>query len=101
MSNLIGNNFRVTEVDIVTRERKVSIVDKNELKKIRSKQLKKIRKEELRLTQKELSDAIGVNIRTLQDWELGRNSATKPVELLMNIMRRYPNIKKEVIEHSY
>lgn len=101
MSSLLGETFRVTEVNKKSGERSSREVSRDELKKIRSEQLRKIRKEELQLTQKELADAIGVNLRTLQDWELGRNSASKPAELLMNVMRRHPEIRKELLAHKY
>ncbi len=65
MSSLLGDTFRVTEVNTQTKEKSVYEVNREELKKIRSEQLKTIRKDELHLTQKELSEAIGVNLRTL------------------------------------
>ena len=71
----------------VTDPRKViPMMDEQELQKLRAKRLQQIRKNELGLTQKSLADAIGVNLRTLQDWEIGRSPMPKPVEILINLM---------------
>jgi DNA-binding transcriptional regulator YiaG len=90
------NKYRVTTVtDAGSRE--VSYLDEKELQKLRAKRLQKIRKEELGLTQKSLADAIGVNLRTLQDWEIGRSPLPRPVEILMELMRELPEVKDKLL----
>jgi DNA-binding transcriptional regulator YiaG len=71
-----------------------------ELKRFRALRLKEIRTGELKLTQKDLANAVGVNLRTLQDWELGRNSMPKPVEILMELMRETPSIKRRLVAQA-
>jgi DNA-binding transcriptional regulator YiaG len=45
--------------------------------------------------------AVGVNVRTLQDWELGRSPMPKPVEKLMNLMKKMPSIKKVLLSEAF
>ena len=59
-----------------------------------------IRKDELGLSQKLLADAIGVKLRTLQDWEIGRSPMPKPVEILMELMREMPDVKEKLLTSS-
>lgn len=73
------------------------MMDANEIKLFRAQRLKELRKTELGLTQKDLAQAIGVNLRTLQDWELGRNPLPKPVEILMELMKEMPSVKKRLL----
>jgi DNA-binding transcriptional regulator YiaG len=73
------------------------MMDADELKVFRAQRLKKMRKTDLGLTQKDLAHAIGVNLRTLQDWELGRNPLPKPVEILMELMKEMPSVKKRLL----
>ena len=68
--------------------------------KFRVKRLKVIRKDELGMTQKELAEIVGVNLRTLQDWEIGRSPMPKPVEILMKLMREIPTVKKRLIAEA-
>jgi transcriptional regulator with XRE-family HTH domain len=49
------------------------------------------------LTQKDFAEAVGVNLRTLQDWETGRSPMLKPVEILMNLMKDIPIVKKHLL----
>jgi DNA-binding transcriptional regulator YiaG len=92
-----SNKYRVTTISS-TGVRTVSHLTEVELQKLRAKRLQKIRKEDLGLTQKLLADAIGVNLRTLQDWEVGRSPMPKVVEILMELMREMPEIKNKLIQ---
>lgn len=92
-----SNKYRVTTIS-ETGERNVTRLTEEELQKQRAKRLQKIRKEELGLTQKNLADAIGVNLRTLQDWEIGRSPMPKAVEILMNLMREIPEVKEKLLQ---
>jgi DNA-binding transcriptional regulator YiaG len=92
-------NYRVTKVTN-SGSREVTMMDEQELQKLRAKRLQQIRKDELGLTQKSPADAICVNLRTLQDWEIGRSPMPKPVEILMNLMRDMPNVKEKLLTSS-
>ena len=89
-----AGKYRVTRFDKAGR-RKISIMNERQLQKFRVKRLKVIRKDELGMTQKELAEIVGVNLRTLQDWEIGRSPMPKPVEILMKLMREIPTVKKK------
>jgi DNA-binding transcriptional regulator YiaG len=91
-----STKYRVTQLTN-TGKRKVSRMSELELQKLRAKRLQAIRKNELGLTQKILADAIGVNLRTLQDWEGGRSPMPKAVEILMNLMKEMPDVKEKLL----
>ena len=74
--------YRVTKIGKNGR-RITTMLNSKELQVFRAQRLKEMRKNELGLTQKDLANAVGVNVRTLQDWELGRSPMPKPVEILM------------------
>ena len=93
------NKYRVTRVSS-SGKRSSKMMDTKELQKFRAKRLKEIRKDELGLTQKDLANAVGVNLRTLQDWELGRSPMPRPVEKLMNLMKKMPSVKKALLTES-
>jgi DNA-binding transcriptional regulator YiaG len=95
----LSNKYRITTVTD-TGERFVSQVSEKELQKMRAKRLQKIRKNELGLSQKLLADALGVKLRTLQDWEIGRSPMPKPVEILMELMQEMPEVKKKLLTLS-
>ncbi len=97
MTNI--NKYRVTQLT-TTGRRKVSRMSELELQKFRAKRLQAIRKDELGMTQKSLADAIGVNLRTLQDWEIGRSPMPKTIEILMNLMREMPDVKERLLAAS-
>lgn len=94
-----NNEYRVTRFS-KDGKRRVSMMDESELHKFRAERLKAIRKNELGLTQKDLAHAVGVNLRTLQDWELGRSPMPKPVEIIMNLMKDIPTVKKRLLAES-
>jgi DNA-binding transcriptional regulator YiaG len=94
-----SNKYRVTTIS-KTGVREVSHLTEKQLQKLRAKRLQLIRKNELGLTQKLFADAIGVKIRTLQDWEIGRSPMPKVVEILMELMRDMPEVKERLLESS-
>jgi len=94
-----NNKYRVTRVSKSGR-RVISMMNSTELQAFRAQRLKEMRKQELGLTQKDLANAVGVNVRTLQDWELGRSPMPKPVEILMNLMKKMPSVKKRLLAES-
>lgn len=81
-------------------KRRVSMMNAQELQRFRAHRLKEMRKQELGLTQKDLADAVGVNLRTLQDWEMGRSPMPKPVEILMDLMKRMPRVRKHLLKKA-
>lgn len=91
--------YRVTRVTN-TGNRSITIMSPEELQKFRAHRLKELRKNELGMTQKDLANAVGVNLRTLQDWEMGRSPTPRPVEILMNLMKKIPAVKKELLAES-
>lgn len=90
------NKYRVTTINN-SDERKVSLMSEEELQKLRAKKLQDIRKQDLGMTQKTLADIIGVNLRTLQDWETGRTPMPKPVEILLKLMKEMPDVKEKLL----
>ena len=94
-----SNKYRVTTMSS-SGARNIVYLNEEQLKKLRAKRLQKIRKEELGLTQKLLAEAIGVKLRTLQDWEIGRSPMPKPVEILMELMREMPEVREKLLRAS-
>ena len=93
------NKYRVTTLsDDGTRQ--VTLLTEEDLQKHRAKRLQQIRKDELGLTQKLLAEAIGVKLRTLQDWDIVRSPMPKPVEILMELMREMPEVKDKLLASS-
>jgi len=88
--------YRVTRISS-NGKRRISMMDSKQLNVFRAQRLKELRKKQLGLTQKNFADAVGVNLRTLQDWETGRSPMPKPVELLMNLMKDIPSVKKHLL----
>ena len=94
-----NTKYRVTRVSR-SGNRSTTMMNSEELKKFRAQRLKDLRKNELGMTQKDLANAVGVNLRTLQDWEMGRSPTPRPVEILMNLMKKMPSVKKELLAES-
>ena len=91
-----NNQYRITQHS-KSGKKTVTMFSEKELQVFRANRLKEIRKNDLGLTQKDLANAVGVNLRTLQDWELGRSSMPKPVEILMNLMKKMPKVKETLL----
>lgn len=91
--------YRVTRIG-KDGKRTVSRLSEKQLQVFRAQRLKDVRRNDLGLTQKALADAIGVNIRTLQDWERGRTSMPKPIEILLSLMKNLPSVKKKLINEG-
>jgi len=47
------------------------------------------------LTQAQFAQALGVSVRTLQEWEQGRRNPTPAAQRLLNIALRHPQIVME------
>lgn len=50
----------------------------------------------LNLTQEAFASLMGVNVRTLQDWEQGRRKPTGPALSLLKIVKERPDVFPEV-----
>lgn len=87
-----NDKYRVTQKS-PNGKKQISMMSEDELQIFRARNLKEIRKNDLGLTQKDFANAVGVNLRTLQDWESGRSPMPKPVEILMNLMKKIPSVK--------
>lgn len=94
-----NDKFRVTRISN-NGNRSTTMMHQQDLKKFRAQRLKELRKDDLGMTQKDLANAVGVNLRTLQDWEMGRSPTPRPVEILMNLMKKIPAVKKELLAES-
>lgn len=94
-----NSTYRVTR-RLSNGTRKTFRMDGRELQLFRAQRLKEIRQKELGVTQRDFADAVGVNLRTLQDWERGRSPMPRPVEILMNLMRKMPSVKKTLMARS-
>jgi|GEM_PF-2040445 DNA-binding transcriptional regulator YiaG len=89
--------YRVTRFDHNGKPH-VSNMTEQQLKKFRAKRLQSIRKDDLGLSQKVFAQAVGVNVRTLQDWEMGRSEMPKPVEIILALMRDMPSVRKKLLK---
>jgi DNA-binding transcriptional regulator YiaG len=89
--------YRVTRFDRSGKSH-VSNMTERQLKKFRAKRLQSIRKDDLGLSQKVFAQAVGVNVRTLQDWEMGRSEMPKPVEIILSLMRDMPSVRKKLLK---
>jgi DNA-binding transcriptional regulator YiaG len=91
-----NDKYRVTQVSKKGDRHSIWMTEK-QLFNFRIKRLKILRKQELRLTQKALATAVGANLRTFQDWEMGRSAMPKPVEILIELMRDMPSVRKRLL----
>ena len=66
-------------------------------RKARAATLQKLRRDKLKLSQSQLAKAVGANVRTLQSWETGRQDYPKSVEILMNLMKQIPDVRKALL----
>jgi DNA-binding transcriptional regulator YiaG len=89
--------YRVTRFDRKGKQH-VAGMSERQLWRFRAKRFQSIRKQDLGLSQKAFADAVGINVRTLQDWELGRSPMPKPVEIILSLMREMPSVRKRLIK---
>jgi DNA-binding transcriptional regulator YiaG len=90
------DKYRVTQLSR-NGSRTYTLMTEKQLFNFRIKRLKTLRKQELGLTQKALATAVGANLRTLQDWEMGRSAMPKSVEILLELMRDIPSVRKRLL----
>ena len=90
--------LRTWNVNNKTGQRTLSYTGIEDLRKKRAETLRALRAEELKMSQAELAQAIHVSVRTLQGWEIGRSLVPEPVILLVKVLKKHPEIKKELVE---
>ena len=66
-------------------------------RKQRAQRLQNLRTKKLGLTQSALAIAVGANVRTLQSWESGRQEYPKSVEILMELIKDIPTVRKRLV----
>lgn len=49
------------------------------------------------LSQREFAKALGVSVRTVQDWEQGRREPSGAARTLLHIAAKHPNVLKEAL----
>lgn len=94
--------MQVTTVDPVSLASKVHYETYEEMKsrhaaKDQAAREFKILRVNLKFTQKKLATVLRVSKRTLEGWEAGRYPIDPPAELLVRIMLKHPEIKKELL----
>jgi DNA-binding transcriptional regulator YiaG len=75
--------FRASEPELKTR-----LVRMTEFKKLR---------DGLGLSQIEMAEALHVNFRTLQGWEIGKSSVPDPVLILAELLHDLPAVRKRLL----
>lgn len=69
-------------------------------KKLAGKDLQAFRRQELDLSQKGLADCLGVSIRTVQGWEIGKSKPLEPVVRLIKLIKFFPALRKALCRDS-
>lgn len=58
------------------------------------KDLQSFRKNELELSQQGLADCLGVSVRTVQGWEIGRSKPLTPIVRLIKLFKFIPAVRR-------
>lgn len=61
---------------------------------LEGKDLQKFRRDELDLSQKGLADCLGVSVRTVQGWEIGKSKPMAPIVRLIKLFKFIPAVKR-------
>lgn len=61
---------------------------------LEGKELQAFRKQELNLSQKGLADCLGVSVRTVQGWEIGKSRPMTPIVRLIKLFKFIPAVRK-------
>lgn len=62
--------------------------------------IKHIREDVLQVSQKVLAESIGVSVRTVQGWEIGKSKPIGAARRLLHLMADVPEIRKVVLSHK-
>jgi putative transcriptional regulator len=66
---------------------------------LETEDVKHIREDVLRVSQKVLAESIGVSVRTVQGWEIGKSKPIGAARRLLHLMADVPEIRKVVLSH--
>lgn len=61
---------------------------------LEGKKLQAFRKQELEMSQKHLADCLGVSVRTVQGWEIGKSKPLAPIVRLIKLFKFLPPARK-------
>jgi DNA-binding transcriptional regulator YiaG len=67
---------------------------------LEGKRLQEFRRKELDLSQKGLADCLGVSVRTVQGWEIGKSKPMTPIVRLIKLFKIFPAVRKAVCPTS-
>lgn len=62
--------------------------------KLEGKDLQKFRRHDLDLSQKGLADCLGVSVRTVQGWEIGKSKPLEPIVRLIRLFKFIPAVRR-------
>lgn len=62
--------------------------------KLEGKDLQRFRRNDLDLSQKGLADCLGVSVRTVQGWEIGKSKPMAPIVRLIKLLKFFPAVKR-------
>lgn len=62
--------------------------------KLTGKELQTFRRQELELSQKGLADCLGVSVRTVQGWEIGKSKPLAPIVRLIKLFKFIPAVRR-------
>jgi DNA-binding transcriptional regulator YiaG len=62
--------------------------------KLQGKELQSFRRDELGLSQKGLADCLGVSVRTVQGWEIGKSKPMTPIVRLIRLFKFIPAVRR-------
>lgn len=68
--------------------------------KLEGKTLQAFRKYKLKLSQKDLAGCLGVSVRTVQGWEIGKSKPLTPIVRLIKVLKFFPAVRKALCQSS-
>lgn len=64
--------------------------------RLEGKALQRFRKDGLDLSQQGLADCLGVSVRTVQGWEVGKSKPLAPIVRLIRLLKFMPALKRKL-----
>jgi DNA-binding transcriptional regulator YiaG len=62
--------------------------------KLEGKKLQAFRRHRLKLSQNDLAGCLGVSVRTVQGWEIGKSKPLEPIVRLIKLMDLFPSVRE-------
>ncbi len=59
--------------------------------------IKQIRETDLHVSQKILAESLGISVRTLQGWEIGRSKPIGPAARLLKLLKEMPSVRRKLL----